>query len=122
MIDGGSCRRKNAKHLHHLAYLNHYCDLSADNAAKEIGCNYRCFESEKAGQGEKLNERVGEAVCRKRVYNEYGFGHLGTIKEVADGGVIVEKKDGIEAVNLEYITRIREWPRNARGKKKQIFA
>ena len=49
-------------------------------------------------------------------------GIQGTIKEVTDGGIIVEKKDGIEAVNLEYITRIREWPRNANGKKKQIFS
>ena len=31
-------------------------------------------------------------------------------------------RSGIEAVNLEYITRIREWPRNANGKKKQIFS
>ena len=45
----------------------------------------------------------------------------GTVKEVTDGGIVVEKKDGTEAVNLEYVTRIREWPRNAKGKKKQIF-
>lgn len=45
----------------------------------------------------------------------------GTIKVVGDGGIIIEKNDGIEAVNLEYVTRIREWPRNAKGKKKQIF-
>ena len=45
----------------------------------------------------------------------------GTVKEVTDGGIIVENKEGTEAVNLEYITRIREWPRNAKGKKKQIF-
>lgn len=45
----------------------------------------------------------------------------GTIREVTDGGIIVEKKDCTEAVNLEYVTRIREWPRNTKGKKKQIF-
>lgn len=58
------------------------------------------------------------------IYTVTGFdsGIQGTIKEVTDGGVIVEKKDGLEAVNLEYITRIREWPRNAKGKKKQIFS
>ena len=48
-------------------------------------------------------------------------GIQGIIKEVTDGGIIVEKKYGVEAVNLEYVTRIREWPRNAKGKKKQIF-
>lgn len=45
----------------------------------------------------------------------------GTVKEVTDGGIVVEKKDGTEAVNLEYVARIREWPRNSKGKKKQIF-
>ncbi len=45
----------------------------------------------------------------------------GTIKEVSDGGIIVEDKDGAQAVNLEFITRIREWPRNAKGKKKQVI-
>lgn len=45
----------------------------------------------------------------------------GTIKDVADDGIIIEHGDGIEAVNLEYVTRIREWQRNANGKKKAIF-
>ena len=45
----------------------------------------------------------------------------GTIKDVADDGIIIEHGDGIEAENLEYVTRIREWPRNANGKKKAIF-
>lgn len=45
----------------------------------------------------------------------------GTIREVTDGGIIVEKKDGNEAVNLEYVTRIREWPRNTKCKKKPIL-
>ena len=45
----------------------------------------------------------------------------GTIKEVDEGGLIVERADGLEAVNLEFVTRIREWPRNSKGKKKQVF-
>lgn len=45
----------------------------------------------------------------------------GTVKEVTGDGMIIERADGKEAVNLEYVTRIREWPRNAKGKKKQIF-
>lgn len=45
----------------------------------------------------------------------------GVIKSVTDGGIILERTDGIEAINLEYIARIREWPRNSKGKKKQIF-
>lgn len=45
----------------------------------------------------------------------------GTIKAVNDGAIFLERKDGVETVNLEYIVRIREFPRNANGKKK-LFA
>lgn len=46
----------------------------------------------------------------------------GIITDIADGGIIVQRKDSLEAVNLEYVTRIREYPRNAKGKKKTFFA
>jgi len=42
------------------------------------------------------------------------------IKEVTDGAVLVEKKGTIEAVNLDFVTRIREYPRNKNGKKRSI--
>ena len=39
----------------------------------------------------------------------------GTVKDVTDGGIVLEKDGNVEAVNLEYVTRIREYPRNAIG-------
>ena len=44
----------------------------------------------------------------------------GTVKEVGDGAVLLENKGNLEAVNLDYITRIREYPKNKKGKKKSI--
>lgn len=45
----------------------------------------------------------------------------GTIKEVGGGGLLLEDAQGqLQAVNLEYVTRIREYPRNKRGKKKAV--
>ena len=47
----------------------------------------------------------------------------GVIKEIADGGMVIEKKSGEkEIVNLDFVTRIREYPRNKNGKKKLIFS
>lgn len=46
----------------------------------------------------------------------------GTVTEVSDSGLLVENDGHVQAVNLEYVVRIQEWPRNAKGKKKQIFA
>lgn len=45
----------------------------------------------------------------------------GFIKEVTDDGILVEKNGNLQAVNLEYVTRIQEWPRDAKGRKKTFF-
>ncbi len=43
----------------------------------------------------------------------------GVVRSVEGGGMLVEDRQGqSQAVNLEYVTRIREFPRNKKGKKK----
>ncbi len=71
---------------------------------------------------EEFAKRFIGKECLIYIVPEFGPTTRGVIKEVSDGGIIVEEKDGIEAINLEYITRICEWPRNAKGKKKQIWS
>lgn len=45
----------------------------------------------------------------------------GVLKEVEDGGLVIEKATGeTEIVNLDFVTRIREYPRKKNGKKKSI--
>ena len=45
----------------------------------------------------------------------------GIIKEVTDGAILVEK-DGIpQAINLDFIIRIREYPKNKKGKKSVVL-
>ncbi len=45
----------------------------------------------------------------------------GTIKDVSGGGLVIEDAQGqMQIVNLEYVTRIREYPRNKKGKKKSV--
>lgn len=47
----------------------------------------------------------------------------GIIKEVCGSGMIVESLSGErQAVNLDFVTRIREYPRKKNGKKKSVFA
>ena len=42
----------------------------------------------------------------------------GVIKEIEDSGMVIEKKSGeLEIINLDYATRIREYPRTKTGKK-----
>ena len=45
----------------------------------------------------------------------------GIIREVSGSGMLLEDAQGqLQAVNLEYVTRIREYPRNGKGKKKSV--
>lgn len=44
----------------------------------------------------------------------------GIIKEVSDGAVLLENKNISEVINLDYIIRIREFPKNKNGKKKLV--
>lgn len=45
----------------------------------------------------------------------------GVIKEIADNCLLIEYEGNLQAVNLEYVTRIREYPKNAKGKRKFFF-
>lgn len=48
----------------------------------------------------------------------------GVVESVEDGWMIVRRFDSqeTEAVNVEYITRIQEYPKNKKGKRKMIWA
>lgn len=44
----------------------------------------------------------------------------GTIKEICGNALMIEKNGTLEAVNLDFVMRIREYPRNKKGKKKSL--
>lgn len=44
----------------------------------------------------------------------------GVIKEISNGAVLIQKGDTIEAINLDFVIRIREFPKTKKGKKKSV--
>lgn len=44
----------------------------------------------------------------------------GTIKEVSNGAILVENSGTIEAINLDFVIRIREYPKSKNRKKKSL--
>ena len=44
----------------------------------------------------------------------------GIIKEVTDGAILIENDGKLSAINLDFIIRIREYPKNKKGKKKLV--
>ena len=66
----------------------------------------------------ELAERFIEKECL--IYSFDGNQYRGVIKEVANGAILVEKDEKLEAINLDFIIRIREYPRSKNGKKKSV--
>lgn len=64
-------------------------------------------------------EFIGKECMVYTVASDSSFVN-GMIKEITDSGLLIEKDGNLQAVNLEYVTRIREWPRKKNGKKKEI--
>lgn len=54
------------------------------------------------------------------IYTFNGSQLNGVVREVTDGAIFVENSGTEEAVNLDFIVRIREYPKNKRGKKKSV--
>lgn len=44
----------------------------------------------------------------------------GKILEVSDGAILLDNGKNVEAINIDYIIRIREYPTNKNGKKKSV--
>lgn len=45
----------------------------------------------------------------------------GIVKEISDSGMVIEKRTGErEIINLDFVTRIREYPKKKNGKKKGL--
>ena len=44
----------------------------------------------------------------------------GIVREVTDGAILIEKDGKPEVINLDFVGRIREYPRNKNGKKKSV--
>lgn len=66
----------------------------------------------------ELAKRFIEKECL--IYGFDGHQYTGVIKEVTEGAILIENNAQLEAVNLEFVTRIREYPKNKNGKKKSV--
>jgi len=84
--------------------------------------NKRKQDKEKLAMKELAKQFIGKECIIYTITSNDGS-LQGIIKEVCDGGMIVESLSGErQAVNLDFVTRIREYPRKKNGKKKSVFA
>ena len=67
----------------------------------------------------ELAKRFIDKECL--IYTFNGNQIDGIIKEVGDGALLVESNGTLEAVNIDFVMRIREYPRKKNGKKKSVI-
>lgn len=46
---------------------------------------------------------------------------IGTVKEISDGAILLAGKDSEEAINIDFVVRIRVYPKSKKGKKKSVI-
>lgn len=107
------------------ARLGHHPGSFLDGETTKDRRNQARAEQEKEqwkgqGDGEELARQFVGKECIIYTVTSTDSSIQGTVKDVTDGGIVLEKDGNVEAVNLEYVTRIREYPRNAKGKRKTI--
>ena len=65
---------------------------------------------------------AGKMIGKECLIYAFNQQITGVIEEVTDGAILVrrEKTGEVEIVNLDFVMRIREYPRNKNGKKKSV--
>lgn len=92
--------------------------MNMGNARKSFEQRVKNRTAEGRKEMLELAKRFIDKECLINIYN----GQLeGYIREVTDGAIMLERADKqMEAVNLDFVVRIREYPRKKNGKKKGV--
>ena len=65
----------------------------------------------------ELAKRFIEKECIIYTFNNQ---YTGIIKEVSDGAMLIENSGNVEVINLDFVVRLKEYPRKKNGKKKSV--
>jgi len=82
----------------------------------------KIIKKRKAGGKGEMKELAEKFIDKECLIYSFDAGQKfeGVIKEVTGGAILVEKDGMLEAINLDFVARIREYPRNKNGKKKSV--
>ena len=81
----------------------------------------KIIRKRKSGGNTQMKEFAEKFINKECLISSFdGRQYEGIIKEVNQGAILIEKDEKLEALNLDFIARIREYPRNKNGKKKSV--
>ena len=71
-------------------------------------------------EDKKMYELAQNFIEKECIIYTFNSQITGVIKQVNEGGILIENSGNTEALNFDFIVRIREYPRNKNGKKKSV--
>ena len=82
----------------------------------------KIIEKRRSEGNTEMKELAKRFIDKECIISSFDGNHQyeGVLKEVTDGAILMEKDGKIEAINLDFVIRIREYPRNKKGKKKSV--
>ena len=80
----------------------------------------KILKKRKTGGNTEMKELAKRFIDKECLINSIDNQYEGVIKEVTDGAILVEKAGMLEAISLDFVVRIREFPKNKKGKKKSV--
>lgn len=82
----------------------------------------KAIKRRKSEDTTKMIELAKKFIDKECLIYAFDSNHqfTGTIKEVTNGAILIENGGAIEAINLDFVIRIREYPKNKKGKKKSV--
>ena len=82
----------------------------------------KVIKKRKTGDNTEMKELAKRFIDKECLISSFDSNHQfeGVIKEVSDSAILVEKNGTVEAINLDFVIRIREFPKNKKGKKKSV--
>ena len=82
----------------------------------------RIIKNKKTEDRSQMKELAKRFIDKECMIYAFDSNHVfdGVVKEVTDGAILIQKDDKIEAINLDFVIRIREYPTNKKGKKKSV--
>ena len=82
----------------------------------------KLIKKRKTGDKTQMKELAIRFVDKECIIYTFNGNQInGVIKEVNDGALLAEVGGTLEAVNLDFVMRIREYPKKKNGKKKKSY-
>lgn len=82
----------------------------------------KAIEKRRSEDGTKMVELAKQFIDKECLIYAFDSNHqfTGTVKEVSNNAILIENDGQLEAINLDFVIRIREYPKNKKGKKKSV--